>query len=319
MVSIIIPNYNGRHFLKECLESVVAAMQPTDEVIVVDNGSTDGSQGYIQDSFPQVRLIENSWNTGFSHAVNQGIRQAAGDYVFLLNNDTFIEKEAIRHLVEAIETDETVLSVNGLMLDYLRRDRLDGAGDSLTIFGWAYRRKMDYLNAGIKSQRVFSSCGGATLYRRKIFDEIGYFDEDYFAYYEDVDIGFRGNVHGYKNLLAADAVIYHHRQGTSGQGRNVFKTRLSARNSIYMVYKNLPLWMLLLNLPFLAAGHFIKYLFYARHRLNGTYWQGVREALGNLGKIQRHQRKKALKNYLWIQLQMVIATGEYGIERLFKQ
>ena len=132
------------------------------------------------------------------------------------------------------------------MIRYSERDKIDDAGDEYTILGWAYKRGDGAtVNKYNKSERVFSSCAGAAIYRRKLFEEIGYFDEAFFAYMEDVDISYRANIHGYKNIYCRDALVYHIGSATSGSKYNNFKVRLAARNNIYVILKNMPFFQLL--------------------------------------------------------------------------
>ena len=135
--TVVIPNYNGKHFLQDCLDSL---LQSTVEiaVIVVDNGSTDGSVSWIQEHFPQVKLICFSENKGFCTAVNTGIEAAATPYVFLLNNDTKTDRFCLERLERAMEADEKIFSVGAKMLSMKEPELVDTAGDLYSAFGWAY-------------------------------------------------------------------------------------------------------------------------------------------------------------------------------------
>jgi len=307
LISIVIPNYNGRHYL----ESIVPKLSKSEyEIIIVDNNSKDGSVEYLQTFGTQIRLILNKENFGFAGAVNQGIKSSSSKYVLLLNNDTDFEIKVFNTMLDLIKTDVKIFSVASKMIQYHDRHLIDTAGDEYNVLGWAHKRGFNKSSqTRITQKRVFSACAGAALYRKNVFDRIGYFDEDFFAYMEDVDVGFRANIYGYKNIYCPDAEILHIGSGTSGSGRNAFKARLSGRNNVYVVYKNMPLAQLIINLPFLTAGFLIKWFFFSRHKLGTDYTQGVLEGIRNLNHIQKVPFNIIhLKNYLWIQWRMIVNT-----------
>ena len=208
--SVIIPNLNGAGWLRDSIESIWAQTEQDFELIVIDNGSTDESLE-IAHSYcgnPRYHLIENSENTGFSHAVNQGIAMAKGEYMALFNNDAFAEPNWLEELLKTAESDPKIFAVSSLMLRYYEPELADDAGDYVTILGFACKRG-DGLKASRyqKPCRIFSACGGAALYRKSILDKIGVFDELFFAYYEDVDLSWRANNAGYKNVLCPTPTI----------------------------------------------------------------------------------------------------------------
>lgn len=183
-ITIVIPNYNGIAFLGDCLDSVFAQEPGTPEydVVVVDNGSKDGSRELTEERYPQVRLYALPENTGFCHAVNIGIRQADSPYVILLNNDTRVGAGFVKNLFRAIEGQEKAFSVSAAMLMWDSPELLDDAGDRYCVLGWAYARGKGR-QAGLFSRpcEIFSACGGAAIYRKAVFEEIGCFDEEHFA------------------------------------------------------------------------------------------------------------------------------------------
>ena len=210
--SIVIPNLNGAGWA-EGLHRIHPGTDVSDfELIVVDNGSEDESLAIARSYVGQegYTLIENGRNTGFSHAVNQGIRAAKGEYVVLFNNDAFAKPQWLEELVAMAGTDEKIFAVQSLMIRHFERELADDAGDYVTLFGWACKRGDGmYWKRYTKPQRIFSACGGASLYRKCILDEIGLFDETFFAYFEDVDISWRANSLGYKNMYCPAAKCYH--------------------------------------------------------------------------------------------------------------
>lgn len=309
-ITVVIPNYNGMKYLAECMTSLCREQQnaPGYEVLIIDNASVDGSVEYLQKEWcgEGVRLISLPENTGFCHAVNLGIREAKTPYVILLNNDTKAEAGFVRGLYDAIRENEKIFSVSAKMLMWDRPELIDDAGDRYCVLGWAYSRGKGRPAADYdKSVPVFSACGGAAIYRRSVFEEIGYFDEEHFAYLEDTDIGYRARIYGYENWYAPKAVVYHVGSGTSGSRYNQFKTRYSSRNNVYLIYKNMPLFQIILNLPFLLAGFLIKFLFFAAKGMGKEYLAGIKNGFS----ISRKGHKvpfsmKHLSNYARIQLEL---------------
>ena len=319
--TVVIPNLNGAGWLKDSIESIWAQTMQDLELIVVDNGSTDESLAIAQSyqGRPGYTLIQNDTNTGFSHAVNQGIRAAKGEYVALFNNDAFAEPDWLENLIAAAEQDKRIFAVSSLMIRHFERELADDAGDYVTLLGFACKRG-DGMKASRyqKPGRVFSACGGAALYRKSILDEIGLFDETFFAYYEDVDISWRANSLGYKNVYCPTARCYHICGATTGAVRyNPFKSIQSGRNSILLPYKNMPILMLLLNLPFLVFGYLLKAAMFRLRGFGPAYGQGFKEALKTMGKIQKPRfRLKNLPCYVLIQLWLVLGLFQYIIYRV---
>ncbi len=313
-ISIIIPNYNGKHYLETIMPLLVKSEH---EIIIIDNASTDGSITFLQEYTDEIDLIQNEDNMGFSVAVNQGIKAACSDYVLLLNNDTEFELEAFDKMIRVMNMDKSIFSVASKMIQYHNKSLIDTAGDEYNILGWAHKRGYNMSSRTRNNmKRVFSSCAGAALYRKSVFEKIGYFDERFFAYMEDVDVGYRANIFGYKNVYCPEAIIYHIGSGTSGSGRNAFKAKLSGRNNVYVAYKNMPLVQLLLNMPFLILGFFIKYIFFSRHDLGKEYITGVLEGLKTLKSIKKVPfRIRNLRNYLWIEWRLIVNAFGFVINR----
>ena len=304
-VSIVIPNYNGKHFLEDCLRSVFAQDIEDQEVIVVDNGSTDGSLEYLN-TYPGVRTIAMDKNYGFCGAVNAGIKAAKSDYVILLNNDTEVDKNFAKELLNAIRADEKIFSCSSKMVQFHDRTRMDDAGDYYCALGWAFGRgKGGLVENYDEPVDIFAACAGAAIYRKKMLESLGCFDEDHFAYLEDIDLGYRARIQGYRYVYAPKAVVYHVGSGFSGSAHNAFKVKLSSRNNVYLAYKNMPFLQILLNSPFLLLGHGVKWLFFLKKGLGKEYVQGVKEGftLCKKGKKVRFLWKN-LPNYCKIQLEL---------------
>lgn len=315
-ITVVIPNYNGMRFLQECLQSLMEQDKgtPEYEIVVVDNGSEDGSIGLIEREFPGVRIIALPENTGFCHAVNVGIKASEAPYVILLNNDTKVRSGFIYWLHHAAEERQDAFSVSAQMLLWDKPELLDGAGDRYCVFGWAYARgKGKPAAAYDKAAEVFSACGGAAIYRRSIFEEIGFFDELHFAYLEDLDIGYRARIHGYRNYYEPKAGVIHYGSASSGSRYNEFKTKYASANNIYVAGKNMPLLQWIWNLPFLITGFLIKFLFFCKKGMGGSYLTGLKEGFGKLFSEEGRNRRirfqwAHLGNYFAIQWQLYANT-----------
>jgi GT2 family glycosyltransferase len=241
-VSIITVNLNGKDYLKELLESIKELDYPKDklELIVVDNGSSDGSVEFLSSAFPDIKIIRNSYNTGFAFANNQGAKAATGGYVAFLNNDTKVDINWLTELVkpvygnkETVCSGSKVLSIDGKNIDFV--------GGMINFEGKGFQ--IDY---GVLTEKDIHNDyrylpfvnGGAMLVDRKVFLNIGGFDEDFFAYYEDVDFGWRLWVLGYKVIFAPKSVVYHVHHGTSKIFSEDKLRFLKERNALYAVFKN---------------------------------------------------------------------------------
>lgn len=319
-LSIIIPNYNGERYLIDCLESLKSQTFKDYEVLLVDNGSSDKSCDTAVKIMNDIIIIKLDKNYGFSKAVNVGIKAAKARYVVLLNNDTIAEKEWLEKLYLAISEDNSTFSVCSKMIQYHNTNNIDDAGDEYCLLGWAYKRgDGTKIDSYVVSERVFSSCAGATVYDSKKLDEIGYFDENFFAYLEDVDISYRANIAGYKNIYCADAKILHIGSATSGSKYNDFKIRLTTRNNIFLTYKNMPLPQLIINIPFLFLGWIIKAIFFSAKGFSRSYFQGTKDGILSISKIRKTKLKiKNLPNYFYIEYKLVINTIKYILSKLVK-
>lgn len=310
-VTIIIPNYNGLKFMEPCFKALRAQSDQNFELLVVDNGSTDGSVKWLEDhQIPSIFLEEN---TGFSGAVNIGIRESVTPYVILLNNDTEPQPDYVKEMVKAIERSPKIFSVSSKMIQLYHKDLMDDAGDMYSVLGWAYQRGVGQKSSGYnKACRVFSACAGAAIYRREVFDKIGGFDEDHFAYLEDIDVGYRAKICGYENWYCPKAVVYHVGSGTSGSKYNSFKVKLAARNNLYLNYKNMPLLQLILNSLPILAGMAVKYMFFRRIGFASDYTEGVKEGLKTLKKTKKVRfQMSRLGNYIRIEGELILGTFLY--------
>ncbi len=310
-VTVIIPNYNGLTYLKTCLASLDRQTRKDFDILIVDNGSTDGSREWVTERYPNIKVLPLDKNYGFCVAVNRGICAAATPYVILLNNDTEVEPGFVEALLAAIKGSGSVFSCQAKMMDFKNRGQMDDAGDLYCALGWSFARGKGQAEQKYSHpMEIFSACAGAAIYRRDVFDEIGLFDEKHFAYLEDVDLGYRARIYGYVNCFAPEARVYHMGSATTGSAHNAFKVRMSARNSIYVAYKNMPLFQLVLNSPLLFLGVMIKFLFFSGKHFGKEYRQGVSQGI----RLCRRENKvnyngKHLGNYWKIQLELWKNTG----------
>lgn len=279
-VTIVIPNYNGKHFMEPCLSSLSEQTYKNFHILVVDNASSDGSIEYMEENYPDIELINSKKNFGFSKAVNIGIQHSRTPYVILLNNDTTVDTRYVEEMVKAIEKSPKIFSVSSKMIQMYHPELIDSAGDLYTLLGWGVCRGCGRPVSNYqKYDEIFTACAGAAIYRRSVFDEIGYFDENHFAYLEDIDIGYRARIYGYYNMYCPTALVYHVGSGTSGSKYNSFKVKLAARNNLYLNYKNMPALQLVLNFIPLAIGYFVKYLFFCKIGFGKDYKEGFIEGL----------------------------------------
>lgn len=306
IATVVIPNLNGMQYLKNCLDSLREQERQDFSIILIDNGSTDGSADYVETRYSEVEVVRFSENQGFCRAVNEGILRSRTPYVVLLNNDTICEPSFIRELVREMDQNPDCFSCASCMVKMQDAQQIDNAGDYYCALGWAYALgKGKPVKNYQKARKIFSACAGAAIYRRAVFDEIGLFDETHFAYLEDIDVAWRARIAGWTNRYTPAAVVHHIGSATSGSVYNDFKIRYSSRNSIYLIYKNMPLLQILINLPFLIPGFLIKMIFFARK----GFWREYAAGLGK-GVMLCDKRKKVkfrgrnLKHYLKIQWEL---------------
>jgi len=292
-VSVIILNWNGRDNTVHCLEALKLTTYSNYETIVVDNGSTDGSVKYFKDHYPGIRLIENEKNLGFAEGNNVAIREVLkrkeSKYVALLNNDTIVEPDWLEYLVNALETDENIGSCQPKILFLINPEIIDAIGISIDKHGGAFQEGHNEKDLGQydKTTEVFGVCAGAALYRAKMLDQIGLFDEDFFAYYEDVDLAIRARLFGWKSVCVPQAVIFHIHSATLGND-SPFKKYLLERNSYYYIIKNLPRKVIML---FLISK--VRFIFFTlidlvrnqKFKLIQSLIKGNLDALRNLPSI----------------------------------
>jgi len=281
LLSIIIPNWNGAKFLPTCLDALNRQTYANIEVIVADNASVDGSQALLASKYPQVKVVQLSENRGFTGACNAGIQAANGDYIALLNNDTEVDAGWAAAVVDAFERHTEIGIVASKMLLFDKRDHIHTAGDYFTVDGRAGNRGVWQRDTGQfnKEEYVFSACGGSSVYRKTMLDQIGILDDDFFFSLEDMDLAWRAQLTGWRCLYTPKAIVYHHLSATGG---GVTASYYDGRNLIFVLVKNYPaaLWhkygRLVLRSQFKLAAEALRAWrgAAARARLRGM-WAGV--------------------------------------------
>ncbi len=241
LVTIIVVNWNGRAFLDKCLSSLRAQTYPTRDIVLVDNGSTDGSTDFVHQRFPEVQIIALPHNVGFAAGNNCAMREARGEYIALLNNDAYAEPDWLARLIEIAEQHPEAGLIACKLLYAHDPHLINAAGLALDWAGfcweWRGRTVDDPQESAV--EECFGPSGAAALYRRTMLDEIGLFDEDFFAYAEDADLNWRALRAGWHGLYVPQARAYHVSSATAGEGSS-FKSRLLARNKIWLLVKNVP-------------------------------------------------------------------------------
>jgi len=295
-ISIIIPHLNGIHHLDDCLGSLRRQTLTEFEIIVVDNGSTDGSQAYIRDNFPEVKLLELNKNMGFTGACTAGYKVSKGDLVILLNNDTEVDANWLKTVAYSFDRVPEAGSVASKMLLFDRRDLIHTAGDYYRADGIPGNRGVWQLDTGQYDEEafVFSACGGAAAYRRTMLEEIGFLDEDFFFSCEDVDLAWRINLAGYKVLYNPKAVVYHKLKASGGSGS--LSSYFDGRNFLLIIWKNYPVSLLRKYWPAILRAQ----LEITRDALRSWRGQAARARLrgqlaGLLGVFKMIPKRKAIQ------------------------
>lgn len=249
-MSVIVLNWNGKHFLDTCLTALRRQTFKDFEVILVDNASTDGSQEYVRTNFPEVRLLALGENLGFTGGNIAGWKEAKGELIILLNNDTEVHPWWLEAIHEASLAYPEAGGFACKMLMFDERTRIDNCGFDLAATGTSFdvgRGKLDGPEWS-RPREVFGACGGAAVYRRSMLEKVGFFDDEFFMTFEDVDLSFRAQLQGFKCIFVPGAVVYHHLRGTMRK-HNARQIFFSQRNNEYFYLKNMSLSLLLRLLP----------------------------------------------------------------------
>ena len=286
-VSIVIVTWNGRRYLDECLDAVAAQKGPSVETILVDNASTDGTVDYVRDRFPWVRVVALGENRGFAGGTNAGAREARGRFLALLNNDAVPEPGWLQALIAGIDEGSGTVLVTSRIVYMGDPGVIDSAGDGLLAWGGAFKRHHGAgVESALESMEVFGVCGAACLMPRRVFEELGGFDEDFFASHEDVDLSYRARLLGYRCRYVAGAVVRHHGSATIGRASE-FAVFHGQRNLEWMYLKNTPAALLVRTLPGHAVYTAAACLYFARIGMLGPFVRAKLAAAAGLPGMLR--------------------------------
>ncbi len=291
-VTAVVLNYDGRRFLETILPSLERQTAAGMDVLVVDNGSRDDSVAWLAREWPSVQVVELPENIGITAALNRGVEAARTDIVVLLNNDMELHPDCVGELVAALEGHPAAGSVCAKLLDFERRELLDGAGDELRWTGIGNRRGHGELDRGQYDEPgpIFGACAGAAAYRRSALERVGPFDERFFAYFEDVDWGFRAQLAGIGCRYVPSAVAYHMGSATVGTASDFSRYHVW-RNAIWLVVKNYPLSSLVRHAPQLVLYQTLVLASALKERKGRVLLRAWRDALGGLPDVLRERRR----------------------------
>lgn len=292
-IATVIPNWNGQDFIKDCIDSLLTQTQKH-TIIVVENGSTDKSDEILAGYGDKIIVLKQPVNLGFAGGVNVGIRYAIDnnyDYVALFNNDAKADKDWLRELFNIISQDSKIGAVT---CKFMRLDgkRLDSTGDFYTYHGLPFPRGRNEVDTGQYDNQteIFAASGGASIFSLAMFKKIGLFDEDFFAYYEDIDLGFRMQLAGWKVIFQPKSVAYHHVSGTGSKisGFGIYQT---STNFWYTFIKDMPGILFWKYFP--LAVYWYARMFVARF-IRGDLWpftKGFFRTIWNIPKILSKRRR----------------------------
>lgn len=294
-ISVVIINYNGGLFLQDAVDSLARQTFKNFELIVFDNASTDGSAEALDLSgIAQARLIRHGSNIGFAAGNNRAAEHARGKWLVLLNPDTVASPDWLEKLIAATRAFPACRTFTSAQLDMNTPGMLDGAGDAYLIFGFPWRGGFGRPASELPPTGwCFSACGATAMYDIALFREVGGFDERFFCYCEDVDLGFRLQLAGHDCLFVSDATVLHAGSGISGR-RSDFSTYHGTRNRIWTYFKNMPTAVLILTLP--AHLIFTLYVFLNGLKRSNTkaMLRGLRDGFGGLPEIWKSNQWKCL-------------------------
>ena len=304
-LSVVIPNWNGEPFLRGCLSSLLRQTAPPQQILVVDNASSDESVALIRRDYPQVELLCLPSNRGFAGGVNAGIERARGSLVALFNQDAEADPSWAAALMEAAKAHPEAGAFASKIVLFDPVDHFHSAGDLYCQDGVAANRGVWQRDTGQYDDEsyVFGACGAAAVYRREVFDRVGLFDEAFFMYYEDVDMAWRHQIAGWPTLYVPGALVYHH-LGASGGG--VVASYFGARNTIYVLARDVPT-------PLLA-----RYWRPIVKRQLQIAWEALRAWRGSAARARLRGLAAGLVTWprMWRQRQVIQSSRQVSVEYL---
>jgi GT2 family glycosyltransferase len=303
-VTVVVVNWNGKQLLSGCLGSLLEQVYQTITVTLVDNGSNDGSVDFVTLNYPEVKIVALSRNAGFSAANNTAFKSVKSKYVALLNNDAVADPLWLKNLVNAIETHPKASFAASKMLFYDYPDTIDRAGDGYTRAGTGFLRGRGVSASKYRNQEwIFGACAGAALYKTTMLEDIGFFDEDFFLLYEDVDLSFRAQLGGYKCLYVPEAIVYHKVSSSI-----VYDSRISVyyshRNLEWVYIKNMPARLILKTILQHVIYDIASFFYFVVRGRGRDFIKAKRDALNGLKKALAKRRRiqanrQADDKYIW--------------------
>jgi len=299
-ISIIIVNWNGLKWLDKCISSLQNQTYKNIEIILVDNASTDGSTNFVEEHFPKVKVIRSTKNLGFSNGNNIGISKAKGEYILLINNDTWVENDFLNKLVDFYENNNFDI-IAPRERRYDKKENFNDYNTTIDIFGHPV-----YLHEekGIQKQSLYLT-GVCLLFSKKMYLETGSFDNNFFMYCEEVDWFWRLNLLGKKYSYADDIFVYHEGAGSTGSGIKYTTFLWRNQNTLQMLLKNYALYNLALILPIYLLLNVIEFIFFIliiKPKIAFSYIEGL---LFNIQKLNI-----ILRNRKWVQKNRKIKDSE---------
>ena len=291
-ISVIIPNWNGKHLLEVCLSAMRRQTFRDFETILVDNGSDDGSRDYVREHFPEVRLLPLRENLGFTGGTIAGYAQARGNLVLLLNNDTEADPNWLEEIQKASQVYPNAGSFASRMMYFDERDRIENCGFDMAISGAVedLGRNQYYGPEWSRPRKVFGGCGGGVAYRRQMLEDIGFLDPSFVMIYEDTDLSFRAQLRGYECVYVPGAIVYHRYRVTIGKApsRQVY---YSQRNIEFVYLKNMPLALILRFLPQRLLYEGGAAIYFAKQGSGSAFLRAKLDVLKCLPLILRKRRE----------------------------
>ncbi len=318
-VSVVIVNWNGKHFLKPCLDSLFRQSYKPYDVYLIDNASTDGSVKFVEQNYMdeiksgKLKVTQNNRNYGFAEGNNIGIRQALENpdvkYIAALNTDTIVDKDWLEKLVTATERDKKIGMSQGKIL-LMDRKKIDSTG--LLFYRsatWWDRGENEKDTHQYDSKReVFGVTAAAALYRREMLEDtvVGdeFFDSDFFGYCEDIDLSVRGKLRGWRAIYEPSAIVYHHRGGITGP-QTIFQVYHTQRNNLLLIFKSLPAGFVIRNLPLIILTQLSGVVIYAHRCRLPVFLRAKLSAVRMLGQMLI-KRKKVMEKGIKLNLSYAV-------------
>ena len=317
LLSVAVLSYDGRHLLEVILPSLARQRFRDFEVVVVDNGSRDGTVAWLAERWPAAQVVSLPHNVGVTAALNVCARAGRGELVGLFNNDLELEPDCLGELVRALAQHPDAGWAGAKLRDYQQRQLLDGAGDVFTWAATGGRRGHGQRDVGQYDQprEIFGACGGAAVYRRSVLRDVGEFDEDFFAFYEDVDWNLRAQLAGHRCRYVPTAVAYHMGSATIGRGLSDFTRYHLWRNTLWIIAKDLPARALARHAHQLALGQAVNLAVALRDRKLGVWLRVWRDALRGLPRMVGKRRAVQARRRIGLRELEAIVGAEGGASR----